>query len=100
MLKSYKLSESNTSHTRNFIWVAGKKKNKMGSDNTNLEFLKEIGLGSSNIGSYINGQWKATGSSVTSVNPSNNQVHLLIFFFSNFYCLFCEALLVFVFMCM
>ncbi|KAG4949461.1 hypothetical protein AAZX31_15G170200 [Glycine max] len=45
----------------------------MGSDNTNLEFLKEIGLGSSNIGSYINGQWKATGSSVTSVNPSNNQ---------------------------
>lgn len=54
----------------------------MGSDNTNLEFLKEIGLGSSNIGSYINGQWKATGSSVTSVNPSNNQVHLLIFFFS------------------
>ncbi|KHN12286.1 Aldehyde dehydrogenase family 7 member A1 [Glycine soja] len=46
----------------------------MGSDNhQNLEFLKEIGLGSSNIGSYINGQWKATGSSVTSVNPSNNQ---------------------------
>nr|KYP43711.1 Aldehyde dehydrogenase family 7 member A1 [Cajanus cajan] len=45
----------------------------MGSDNMSLEFLKEIGLGSSNIGSYINGQWKATGSSVTSRNPSNNQ---------------------------
>ncbi|CAJ1975744.1 unnamed protein product [Sphenostylis stenocarpa] len=45
----------------------------MGSENKSLEFLNEIGLSSSNIGSYINGQWKATGSSVTSVNPSNNQ---------------------------
>jgi len=53
----------------------------MGSENKSFEFLKEIGLGSSNIGSYINGQWKATGSSVTSVNPSNNQVHFLIAFF-------------------
>lgn len=76
----------------------------MGSDNhQNLEFLKEIGLGSSNIGSYINGQWKATGSSVTSVNPSNNQVHLLIinFFlqFLLFISLFCEAFLSFLFSC-
>ncbi|RDX69397.1 hypothetical protein CR513_51493, partial [Mucuna pruriens] len=48
---------------------------KMGSDNKSLglEFLKEIGLGSSNIGCYINGKWQATGSSVTSINPSNNQ---------------------------
>ncbi|KAL9314615.1 hypothetical protein ACSQ67_020067 [Phaseolus vulgaris] len=45
----------------------------MGSENNSFDFLKEIGLGSSNIGSYVNGQWKATGSSVTSVNPSNNQ---------------------------
>lgn len=46
----------------------------MGSESTNLDFLKEIGLGSSNIGGFVNGQWKATGSSVTSVNPSTNQV--------------------------
>ncbi|KAJ1439935.1 Aldehyde/histidinol dehydrogenase [Sesbania bispinosa] len=45
----------------------------MGSDNTNLDFLKEIGLGSTNIGCYINGQWKASGSSVTSLNPSTDQ---------------------------
>ncbi|CAJ2638226.1 unnamed protein product [Trifolium pratense] len=45
----------------------------MGSESNNLEFLKEIGLGSTNIGSFINGQWKANGSSVTSVNPSTNQ---------------------------
>lgn len=47
----------------------------MGSDHNDLSFLNEIGLGSSNIGCYINGKWKATGSSATSVNPSNNQVH-------------------------
>lgn len=54
----------------------------MGSYDTGLEFLKEIDFASSsNIGSYINGQWKITGSSITYVNPSNNQVHLLIIFF-------------------
>jgi len=66
----------------------------MGSDQSNnLEFLKEIGLGSTNIGSFINGQWKANGSSVTSVNPSTNQVtNLLTFFFLPFFFLqfFCN----------
>jgi hypothetical protein len=58
----------------------------MGSESNNLEFLKEIGLGSTNIGSFINGQWKATGSSVTSVNPSTNQVTIfLTFFFENLF---------------
>ncbi|KOM39951.1 hypothetical protein LR48_Vigan04g014900 [Vigna angularis] len=45
----------------------------MGSESKSFDFFKEIGLASSNIGSYVNGQWKASGSSVTSVNPSNNQ---------------------------
>jgi aldehyde dehydrogenase family 7 protein A1 len=53
----------------------------MGSESNNLEFLKEIGLGSTNIGSFINGQWKANGSSVTSVNPSTNQVTIFLTFF-------------------
>ncbi|XP_058723193.1 aldehyde dehydrogenase family 7 member A1-like isoform X1 [Vicia villosa] len=46
----------------------------MGSDSNNLGFFKEIGLGATNIGSFINGQWKANGPTVQSVNPSNNQV--------------------------
>ncbi|KAF1892356.1 hypothetical protein Lal_00010821 [Lupinus albus] len=46
----------------------------MGSDKrTEFEFFNEIGLGSNNVGGYINGHWKATGSSITSTNPSNNQ---------------------------
>ncbi|XLS51444.1 hypothetical protein HN51_012121 [Arachis hypogaea] len=45
----------------------------MGSEDKGLGFFKEIGLASNNIGSYINGQWKANGSSTTSLSPSNNQ---------------------------
>ena len=52
----------------------------MGLVKKEYEFLKEIGLGSSNIGGYINGRWKATGSSINTVNPSNNKVHLMITF--------------------
>ncbi|XP_058723192.1 aldehyde dehydrogenase family 7 member A1-like [Vicia villosa] len=47
---------------------------EMGSNSNNLEFLKEIGLGANNIGSFINGQWKANGPTIQSVNPSTNQV--------------------------
>lgn len=36
-------------------------------------FLKEIGLGSENLGGYVNGEWKASGSIISTVNPSNNQ---------------------------
>ncbi|CAK8532044.1 unnamed protein product [Lathyrus sativus] len=46
----------------------------MGSDSNNLGFFKEIGLGANNIGSFINGKWKANGPTVDSVNPSTNQV--------------------------
>ncbi|XP_024017132.1 aldehyde dehydrogenase family 7 member A1 [Morus notabilis] len=37
------------------------------------EFLKEIGLGSVNLGGYVNGEWKASGPVISTVNPSNNQ---------------------------
>ncbi|KAJ7955998.1 Aldehyde dehydrogenase [Quillaja saponaria] len=45
----------------------------MGFEKKEYEFLREIALDSTNTGCFINGQWKATGSVVTSVNPSNNQ---------------------------
>ncbi|KAK6236571.1 hypothetical protein SCA6_011908 [Theobroma cacao] len=45
----------------------------MGFDRKEYEFLGEIGLGPTNIGCFINGMWKASGSEVSSVNPSNNQ---------------------------
>lgn len=46
----------------------------MGSNNREYGFLKEIGLGSENLGGYINGMWKASGPVISTVNPSNNQV--------------------------
>lgn len=46
----------------------------MGFAKKEYEFLAEIGLGPDNLGGYVNGAWKATGSVVSSVNPSNNQV--------------------------
>ncbi|KAE7998431.1 hypothetical protein FH972_002976 [Carpinus fangiana] len=45
----------------------------MGFAKKEYEFLAEIGLGPENLGGYVNGAWKATGSVVSSVNPSNNQ---------------------------
>ncbi|MED6211363.1 hypothetical protein PIB30_072995 [Stylosanthes scabra] len=45
----------------------------MGSEDRGLGFFKDIGLSSNNIGSFIDGKWKANGSSTTSLNPSNNQ---------------------------
>ena len=57
----------------------------MGSDKNDYAFLKEIGLDSSNIGGFVDGKWKASGSSVTSVNPSNNKVQ-----FFNDYDVDCE----------
>ena len=56
----------------------------MGFEKNEYEFLKEIGLGSENLGGYVNGKWKASGPLTSTVNPSNNQVSpssLLIFFF-------------------
>lgn len=47
---------------------------EMGFAKKEYEFLAEIGLGPENLGAYVNGAWKATGSVVSSVNPSNNQV--------------------------
>lgn len=46
----------------------------MGSNKIEYGFLKEIGLGSENLGGYINGKWKASGPVISTVNPSNNQV--------------------------
>ncbi|EPS74245.1 hypothetical protein M569_00512, partial [Genlisea aurea] len=37
------------------------------------EFLKEIGLGPRNLGSYINGIWQGSGPVVASENPADNQ---------------------------
>ncbi|XP_059433262.1 aldehyde dehydrogenase family 7 member A1 [Corylus avellana] len=45
----------------------------MGFAKKEYEFLAEIGLGPENLGGYVSGAWKATGSVVSSVNPSNNQ---------------------------
>ncbi|KAJ7979234.1 Aldehyde dehydrogenase [Quillaja saponaria] len=45
----------------------------MGFEKKEYEFLREIGLDSNNTGSFINGQWKSSGSVITSLNPSNNQ---------------------------
>ncbi|OMO91786.1 hypothetical protein COLO4_18083 [Corchorus olitorius] len=45
----------------------------MGFDRKEYEFLGEIGLGPTNVGCFIDGKWKASGSEVSSVNPSNNQ---------------------------
>lgn len=38
-----------------------------------FEFLKEIGIGSENLGGYVNGEWKASGPVITTVSPSTNQ---------------------------
>ncbi|XP_019190386.1 PREDICTED: aldehyde dehydrogenase family 7 member B4-like [Ipomoea nil] len=36
------------------------------------EFLKEIGIGPTNLSCYVNGAWKASGPTVSTVNPANN----------------------------
>ena len=41
------------------------------------EFLGEIGLGPTNVGCFMNGMWKASGSEVSSLNPSNKQVQIV-----------------------
>ncbi|XP_041005395.1 aldehyde dehydrogenase family 7 member A1 [Juglans microcarpa x Juglans regia] len=46
----------------------------MGFSKKEYEFLAEIGLGPDNLGGYVNGEWKATGSVISSVNPSSNQM--------------------------
>jgi aldehyde dehydrogenase family 7 protein A1 len=38
------------------------------------KFLTTLGLEAHNIGSYVNGKWKANGPTVTSVNPSTGKV--------------------------
>ncbi|KAJ4953788.1 hypothetical protein NE237_030620 [Protea cynaroides] len=45
----------------------------MGFARKEYEFLRELGLGPRNPGSYINGKWKGSGPVVCSVNPANNQ---------------------------
>ncbi|XP_042488147.1 aldehyde dehydrogenase family 7 member B4-like [Macadamia integrifolia] len=45
----------------------------MGFARKEYEFLKELGLGPHNPGSYVNGKWKGSGQVVSSVNPANNQ---------------------------
>ncbi|XP_052183201.1 aldehyde dehydrogenase family 7 member B4 [Diospyros lotus] len=37
------------------------------------EFLKEIGIEPRNLGCYVNGSWKGSGPTISSVNPANNQ---------------------------
>ncbi|RVX05510.1 Aldehyde dehydrogenase family 7 member A1 [Vitis vinifera] len=46
----------------------------MSFERKEYQFLAEIGVGPANPGCYINGEWKARGPLVSSVNPSNNQV--------------------------
>ncbi|CAA3002666.1 aldehyde dehydrogenase family 7 member B4 [Olea europaea subsp. europaea] len=46
---------------------------EMSSMKKEYEFLKEIGLGSRNLGCYINGLWQGNGPVISSVNPANNQ---------------------------
>lgn len=46
----------------------------MSFEKKEYQFLVDIGVGPTNCGCYINGQWKARGSVVSSLNPSNNQV--------------------------
>ncbi|XP_019183665.1 PREDICTED: uncharacterized protein LOC109178491 [Ipomoea nil] len=41
------------------------------------EFLKEIGIGPTNLSCYVNGAWKASGPTVSTVNPANNEPKLL-----------------------
>lgn len=55
----------------------------MGFARQEYEFLAEIGLGPENLGGYVNGGWKATGSVISSVSPSSNQV-ILIFWLIRF----------------
>ncbi|XP_010656114.1 aldehyde dehydrogenase family 7 member A1 isoform X2 [Vitis vinifera] len=45
----------------------------MSFERKEYQFLAEIGVGPANPGCYINGEWKARGPLVSSVNPSNNQ---------------------------
>ncbi|BBH08207.1 aldehyde dehydrogenase 7B4 [Prunus dulcis] len=45
----------------------------MGFAKKEYEFLSEIGLGPENPGGFINGNWKASGPVISTVNPSNNQ---------------------------
>lgn len=51
----------------------------MGFGKKEYAFLEEIGLGPRNPGCYVNGSWKGSGPLVSSVNPANNQVLLLLF---------------------
>nr|GMC94567.1 probable E3 ubiquitin ligase SUD1 isoform X1 [Ipomoea batatas] len=37
------------------------------------EFLKEIGIGTGNLGRYAKGAWKASGPTISTVNPANNE---------------------------
>ncbi|KAI4381829.1 hypothetical protein MLD38_007865 [Melastoma candidum] len=43
------------------------------------EFLRDIGISPRNSGCYVNGSWKAHGPLVSTLNPANNQVLLLLF---------------------
>lgn len=45
----------------------------MSSTKKEYEFLKEIELGSRNLGCYVNGLWQGNGPVISSVNPANNQ---------------------------
>ncbi|CAH9099131.1 unnamed protein product [Cuscuta epithymum] len=36
-------------------------------------FLKELGIGPTNLGCYVNGAWKAGGHTISTVNPANNE---------------------------
>ena len=63
----------------------------MGFAKKEYQFLAEIGLGPENLGGYVNGAWKATGSVVSSVNPSNNQVFWFWLTQFCFHCLIVEA---------
>ncbi|KAK9014157.1 hypothetical protein V6N11_005326 [Hibiscus sabdariffa] len=49
------------------------RKQEMGFSRKDYEFLTEIGLSSSNLGCFVNGTWKGSGPTISTVNPANNQ---------------------------
>ncbi len=48
----------------------------VGFEREDYQFLKELGLAPHNLGCFSGGIWKGNGPIITSVNPSDNKVHI------------------------
>ena len=55
--------------------IAGGKTMGVDFERENYQFLKELSLAPENLGCYGGGVWRANGPTVTSVNPSDNEVN-------------------------